>query len=323
MRVRKAEGRCGLVAPRHAIHVLSVGLRRELKRSYASAHGCIHWSQLRGFLETADTQWLLAAAYKLDPSQPMLSRVAAVIESQFGVTLLERMGKAMTRTGIGLALLEHAWGKGAAAEYLRIAATEQLHAMDVIVCDLASETVAACRPTEVLRSLRRQAPGVVDDLVTCTALIALCRHEAEIDISLLRSDQPDLIGHRPRDASACLLCFQSLSAAERPAARSAGRGAAWSASIERAALAVPVPARAAAGCQQLRLLCRENPAKLAARAPSGEGRPAPRTAHRAADPARMRTAGRGAAAVGYAERDVGHLRDGGPAALGDDAHGHL
>lgn len=134
----------------------------------------------------------------------MLSRVAAVIESQFGVTLLERMGKAMTLTGKGLALLEHAWGKGAAAEYLRIAATEQSHAMDVIVCDLASETVAACRPTEVLRSLRRQAPGVVDVLVTCSALIDLRRQEAEIDIGLLPSDRPTSLGTGPAmPAPAC------------------------------------------------------------------------------------------------------------------------
>jgi DNA-binding transcriptional LysR family regulator len=160
------------------------------------------WNQLRAFLDTADTGSLSAAARKLGLSQPTLSRQVAAIEKQLGVTLFERVGKAMVLTSTGLALLEHARAMGAAAEDLRMAATGQSQAVDGIVCVSASETVAAYLLPGVLHRLRRQAPGIVIDVVTSDALSDLRRREADIAIRHVRPDQPDLIGRWIRDASA-------------------------------------------------------------------------------------------------------------------------
>ena len=79
----------------------------------------LDWNQLKAFLETAETGALSAAARKLGLTQPTLSRQVAAIEKQLGVTLFERVGKAMARTGTGLALLDHARAMGAAAEELQ------------------------------------------------------------------------------------------------------------------------------------------------------------------------------------------------------------
>ena len=105
-------------------------------------HWCmdhLDWNQLKAFLETAETGSLSAAARKLGLTQPTLSRQVAAIERQLGVTLFERVGKAMVLSGTGLALLDPARVMGAAAEDLRMAATGQSQAVDGVVCISASE----------------------------------------------------------------------------------------------------------------------------------------------------------------------------------------
>jgi len=162
----------------------------------------LDWNQLKAFLETAETGSLSAAARKLGLTQPTLSRQVAAIEKQLGVTLFERVGKAMVLTGTGLALLEHARVMGAAAEDLRMAATGQSQAVDGVVCISASEAVAAYLLPAVLIRLRRQAPGIVIDVVASDALSDLRRREADIAIRHVRPDQPDLIGRWIREGSA-------------------------------------------------------------------------------------------------------------------------
>ena len=83
----------------------------------------LDWNQLKAFLETAETGSLSAAARKLGLTQPTLSRQVAAIERHMGVTLFERVGKAMALTTTGLDLLEHARAMGAAAQALGLAAT--------------------------------------------------------------------------------------------------------------------------------------------------------------------------------------------------------
>lgn len=160
------------------------------------------WNQLKAFLETAETGSLSAAARKLGLTQPTLSRQVAAIERQLGVTLFERGGKAMVPTATGLALLEHARLMGAAAEDLRLAATGQSQAVDGVVTISASEVVAAHLLPAVLLRLRRQAPGIVIDVVASDALSDLRRREADIAVRHLRPDQPELIGRFIRDAHA-------------------------------------------------------------------------------------------------------------------------
>lgn len=162
----------------------------------------LDWNQLKAFLETAETGSLSAAARKLGLTQPTLSRQVAAIEKQLGVTLFERVGKAMALTGAGLALLDHARAMGAAAEELQVAASGQSQAVDGVVCISASDMVAAHLLPPVLARLHEQAPGIVIEVVTSDALSDLRRREADIAVRHVRPDQPDLIGRWIREASA-------------------------------------------------------------------------------------------------------------------------
>jgi DNA-binding transcriptional LysR family regulator len=162
----------------------------------------LDWNQLKAFLETAEAGSLSAAARKLGLSQPTLSRQVAAIEKQLGVTLFERVGKAMVPTDSGLSLLEHARTMGAAATDLHLAATGQAQQEDGVVCVSASDAVAAYWLPAVVAGLKRQLPGIAIDVVTSDALSDLQRREADIAVRHVRPEQPDLIGRWLRDATA-------------------------------------------------------------------------------------------------------------------------
>ncbi len=162
----------------------------------------LDWNQLKAFLETAETGSLSAAARKLGLSQPTLSRQVAAVEKQLGVTLFERVGRTMVLTDTGTVLLEHARVMGAAAEDLDMAATGRSQAVEGGVCISASDVVAAYLLPGVLSRLRRQAPGIVVEVVTSDALSDLRRREADIAVRHVRPEQPDLIGRWIRDADA-------------------------------------------------------------------------------------------------------------------------
>lgn len=168
-------------------------------------HKCmnkIDWNQLRAFLETAETGSLSAAARKLGLTQPTLSRQVAAIEQAMGVTLFERVGKAMVLTPTGLDLLEHARAMGAAAEALSLAATGRSQAVDGVVSVSATDMVAAHLLPPLVRRLHTQEPGIAIEVLSSNALSDLLRREADIAVRHVKPDQPDLIARLIRQAAA-------------------------------------------------------------------------------------------------------------------------
>lgn len=162
----------------------------------------LDWNQLKAFLETAETGSLSAAARKLDLTQPTLSRQVAAIEQRMGVTLFERVGKAMALTPTGLDLLEHARAMGAAAEALRLAASGRSQAVGGVVSVSATDMVAAHLLPPLVRRLREKEPGITIEVISSNALSDLLRREADIAIRHVKPEQPDLIARLIREAEA-------------------------------------------------------------------------------------------------------------------------
>ncbi len=162
----------------------------------------LDWNQLKAFLETAETGSLSAAARKLGLTQPTLSRQVAAIEQRMGVTLFERVGKAMALTRTGLDLLEHARVMGAAAEALSLAATGRSQAVDGVVSVSASDAVAAYLLPPLVRALHAQEPGIAIEVISSNALSDLLRREADIAIRHVKPEQPELIARLVREATA-------------------------------------------------------------------------------------------------------------------------
>ncbi len=169
----------------------------------------LDWNQLRAFLETAESGSLSAAARKLGLTQPTLSRQVAAIELSMGVTLFERVGKAMALTPTGLDLLEHARAMGAAAEALSLAATGRSQAVGGVVSVSASDMVAAHLLPPLVRQLREQEPGIAVEVISTNALSDLQRREADIAIRHVKPEQPDLIARFIREAAAHFYASQA------------------------------------------------------------------------------------------------------------------
>lgn len=162
----------------------------------------LDWNQLKAFLETAETGSLSAAARKLGLTQPTLSRQVAAIEQRMGVTLFERVGKAMALTPTGLDLLEHARAMGSAAEALGLAASGRSQAVGGVVSVSATDVVAAYLLPPLMRQLREQEPGIAIEVISSDALSDLLRREADIAVRHVKPEQPDLIARLIREAEA-------------------------------------------------------------------------------------------------------------------------
>ena len=169
----------------------------------------LDWNQLKAFLQTAQTGSLSAAARKLGLTQPTLSRQVAAIEQQMGVTLFERVGKAMVLTPTGLDLLEHARAMGAAAEALGLAASGRSQAVGGVVSVSASDAVAAYLLPPIVQRLRVQEPGIAVEVISSNALSDLLRREADIAIRHVQPEQPDLIARLVREARACFYASEA------------------------------------------------------------------------------------------------------------------
>ena len=173
----------------------------------------LDWNQLRAFLETAEAGSLSAAARKLGLTQPTLSRQVAAIEQRLGVTLFERVGKAMVLTSTGLDLLEHARTMGSAAEELELTATGRSQAIEGVVSISASDAVAAYILPRAIQRIREAASGIVVEVISSNALSDLRRREADIAIRHVSPDQPDLIARRLRDSTASFYASEAWVAA--------------------------------------------------------------------------------------------------------------
>lgn len=162
----------------------------------------LDWNQLKAFLETAETGSLSAAARKLGLTQPTLSRQVAAIEQSMGVTLFERVGKAMALTPTGLDLLEHARAMGAAAQALGVAASGRSQAVGGVVSVSATDAVAFYLLPPLVRQLREREPGIAIEVISSNALSDLLRREADIAIRHVKPEQPELIARLIRQTAA-------------------------------------------------------------------------------------------------------------------------
>ncbi|MEM8539735.1 MAG: LysR family transcriptional regulator [Pseudomonadota bacterium] len=160
------------------------------------------WNQTRGFLTTAETGSLSAAARKLGLTQPTLSRQVAALEEELDVTLFERVGKKLELTETGLELLEHAKKMGAAADSIALSATGRSQTVDGLVSISASDGIAANLVPPILERLRNEAPQIQIEIVASNELSDLRRREADIAIRHVRPEEPELIAKLVREAKA-------------------------------------------------------------------------------------------------------------------------
>jgi DNA-binding transcriptional LysR family regulator len=159
------------------------------------------WNQIRGFLATAEEGSFSAAARALGLTQPTLGRQVAALEDHLGVTLFERVGKSLSLTQSGLELLDHVRAMGEAASRVSLTASGQSQKIEGQVCITATDILAMYLLPEVLKKLRRVAPGIEIEIVASNDVRDLRRREADIAIRHGRPDQPDLVAKLVRETT--------------------------------------------------------------------------------------------------------------------------
>ncbi|MDT8990846.1 LysR family transcriptional regulator [Curvibacter sp. APW13] len=154
------------------------------------------WSLVRSFLAVLDHGSLLAAARALNTSQPTLGRHIAELESQLGVVLFERTGRALvpTATALGLADSARAMEQGAQALAHRVggAHTETTGTVRIT----ASVPVAVHLLPQVLAAMRLALPGIAVELVASNQVSNLLRREADIAVRMVRPEQGSLVARK-------------------------------------------------------------------------------------------------------------------------------
>ncbi|NKB45083.1 MAG: LysR family transcriptional regulator [Alphaproteobacteria bacterium] len=151
------------------------------------------WNQARAFLVTAEEGSLSAAARSLGLTQPTLGRQVTALEESLGVTLFERVGRALSPTQAGLDLLSHVKAMGDAAGEFSLAASGQSETIDGQVIITASDLLSAYHLPEILEDLRAAAPEIDIEVLASNDIRDLKRREADIAIRHARPEQPDLI----------------------------------------------------------------------------------------------------------------------------------
>ena len=150
------------------------------------------WNRMRAFVVTADTGSLSAAARALNLTQPTLGRQVAALENELGITLFERVGRALQITEAGANLLPHARQMSEAASRLSLIASGHSQEISGTVRITASDVFSVHLLPDIMLELRQRAPNLHVDLIATNDIADLLRREADIAIRHVRPEQPDL-----------------------------------------------------------------------------------------------------------------------------------
>ncbi len=164
----------------------------------------IDWNLARAFYTTAKAGSLSAAARELGLTQPTLSRQVAMLESELGILLFERIGKRLVLTGIGQRLLAHGDAMGAAADAMALAATGGEQSIEGRVSISATDAYCAYILPDICARIRVQVPQVTLVIISSNAISDLRRREADIAIRHLHPQEPELIGQELPESTAGL-----------------------------------------------------------------------------------------------------------------------
>jgi DNA-binding transcriptional LysR family regulator len=162
------------------------------------------WNRARAFLVTAEEGSFSAAARALGQAQPTLGRQISALERELGVTLFQRVGKALVLTSSGLELVEHVRAMSDAASRIALAAAGKSQAVDGTVAIAASEVISAYVLPPIVLELRSRHPGIELEIVASNSSSDLRRREADIALRNFRPTDPELVAKKIRDSRAWL-----------------------------------------------------------------------------------------------------------------------
>ena len=154
------------------------------------------WNLIQSFLAVIDTGSLLAAARQTGNSQPTIGRHVETLETQLGVSLFERTGRALMPTATARQIADIARSMEQGATRIAHSVTRSTTEKSGIVRISASRMVAIHLIPEIALQLQREAPEIDLAVVATDEVSNLLRRDADIAIRMVRPQQADLIVKR-------------------------------------------------------------------------------------------------------------------------------
>ena len=154
------------------------------------------WTLIRSFLAVIETGSLLAAARRLQMTQPTIGRHIENLEAQLSVDLFERTGRGMVPTLAAKKIAEHARVMQQGADQLARAITSTDNQPSGLVRVSASRIVAEYLLPEMIQQLHEPSADIDIAIVASDSVTNLLRREADIAIRMVRPEQSSLIVRR-------------------------------------------------------------------------------------------------------------------------------
>lgn len=171
--------------------------KHNTKRSLAESNKLqFDWNLMQSFLSVIDNGSLQAAARSLGHSQPTMGRHIELLESQLGVALFERTGRALMPT-------EQARAIASVARVMRTGADQVCHQVQSENKELAgtvrisaSHVIATQALPDAVVRIQQQYPEINIAVVATDKVSNLLRRDADIAIRMVNPKQPSLIAKR-------------------------------------------------------------------------------------------------------------------------------
>lgn len=157
------------------------------------------WNQARAFLVTAETGSFSAAARALNMTQPTIGRQVAGLEDALDIVLFERIGRTLSLTPAGKAMLAHVREMGEGAIKANLTASGRATSVSGDVTVSVTDIFAIYTMPLIVAELRKRAPQVRIRVLASNDLSDLQRREADIAVRHVAPTQPDLIARKVRE----------------------------------------------------------------------------------------------------------------------------
>jgi DNA-binding transcriptional LysR family regulator len=168
------------------------------------------WDDLRFVLAVARSGSALRAAHALGVNQTTVMRRVAHIEAAIGADLFERKQSGYVLTAMGQRVAGAAARVEDEVNALESAIGAEKRALSGCVRVTASELMVNVLVTPLLRSFRKQYPGILVELIADDRRLDVARGEA--DVALRASSRPEgagIVGRRLPDIAWSVYCSRS------------------------------------------------------------------------------------------------------------------
>lgn len=174
------------------------------------------WNKAKSFLALVEKGSFVEASKLLKINQTTLSRQVSSLEDELGVALVQKIGKGIEITPIGLDLSEHIKIMGDAATSFALEASGKNSLLEGNVAISATEPTAIYILPTIVKEIQKLQPKIKIEIISTDSSSDLRKREADIAIRNFQPKHPDLICKKLRNSFAYFYASKDFIEANGP-----------------------------------------------------------------------------------------------------------